>query len=152
AFGTWLGCLGGPLGPAIAGSIFILASRSPRATAICLKALGIVILASVFLWVRSLFGIVFMTGVGLAILLVAYRGNHWLKGLSIQFLGVQACISTFQQVGYLFTYAIAGKQLSDTGLLQQYLWFPYWLWGALIAVLTLGLLLWSLKVAYTPPK
>ncbi|MDM7326917.1 MAG: M50 family metallopeptidase [Thermosynechococcus sp. Uc] len=150
--GHGLVALGGPLGPAIAGSIFILASRSPRATAICLKALGIVILASVFLWVRSLFGIVFMTGVGLAILLVAYRGNHWLKGLSIQFLGVQACISTFQQVGYLFTYAIAGKQLSDTGLLQQYLWFPYWLWGALIAVLTLGLLLWSLKVAYTPPK
>lgn len=150
--GHGLVAIGGPLGPAIAGSLFILSSRSHRATDICLKALGMIILASVLLWVRSLFGIVFMTLVGIAILLVAYRGNRWLKGISIQFLGVQACISTFQQVDYLFTYAIPEGQLSDTGLLQDYLWLPYWLWGALITGLTLGLLLWSLKVAYTRPR
>ncbi|AHB88245.1 hypothetical protein NK55_04605 [Thermosynechococcus sp. NK55a] len=144
--------IGGPLGPAIAGSLFILSSRSHRATDLCLKALGMMILVSLLLWVRSLFGIVFMTLVAIAILLVAYRGNRWLKGISIQFLGVQACISTFQQVDYLFTYAIAGPQLSDTGLLQRYLWLPYWLWGALISGMTLWLLLWSLKVAYTHPR
>lgn len=143
--GHGLVAMGGPLGPAIAGSILILSSRSHRATDFCLKALGMTIVASVFLWVRSLFGIVFMALVGIAMLLVAYRGHPWLKGISIQFLGVQACISTFQQVNYLFTYAIPGGQLSDTGILQQYLWLPYWLWGALICVMTLGLLLWSLK-------
>ncbi|URR36318.1 M50 family metallopeptidase [Thermosynechococcus sp. HN-54] len=147
--GHGLVAIGGPLGPAIAGSLFIFSSRSHGATDFCLKALGIMMLASVLLWVRSLFGIVFIASIGVAILLVAYQGNRWLKGIAIQFLGVQACISTFQQVNYLFTYAILGGQLSDTGLLQQYLWLPYWLWGALIAVMSLGLLLWSLKVAYT---
>ncbi|BAY50910.1 hypothetical protein NIES2134_115100 [Thermostichus vulcanus NIES-2134] len=150
--GHGLVAIGGPLGPAIAGSLFILSSRSHRATDLCLKALGMMIVVSLLLWVRSLFGIVFMTLVGIATLLVAYRGNRWLKGIAIQFLGVQACISTFQQVDYLFTDAIPGGQPSDTGLLQQYLWLPYWLWGAMISVITLWLLLWSLKVAYTRPR
>ncbi|BCX13289.1 MAG: peptidase M50 [Thermosynechococcus sp.] len=150
--GQGLVAMGGPLGPAIAGSLFILSSRSHRATDLCLKALGMLILVSLLLWVRSLFGIVFMTLVAIAILLVAYCGNRWLKGIAIQFLGVQACISTFQQVDYLFTQAIPGGQLSDTGLLQRYLWLPYWLWGAIISLMTLGLLLWSLKVAYTRPR
>jgi len=60
-------------------------------------------MVSTLLWVRSLFGILVMPLIGLGVLLIAYRGSRWLKDFSIQFLGVQACISTFQQVGYLFT-------------------------------------------------
>ncbi|XFA74166.1 M50 family metallopeptidase [Thermosynechococcaceae cyanobacterium Okahandja] len=149
--GHGLVAMGGPLGPAVAGSLLILSSRSARATTLCLQALGIIILVSTLLWVRSLFGIVFMPLIGIGILLIAYRGSRWLKDFSIQFLGVQACISTFHQVGYLFTYAIPGGHLSDTGLLQKYLFLPYWLWGALISVLTVAILAWSLKTAYRSP-
>ncbi|WP_448533776.1 M50 family metallopeptidase [Parathermosynechococcus lividus] len=149
--GHGLVAIGGPLGPAIAGSVLILSSRSPRATSLCLQALGIIIMVSTLLWVRSLFGILVMPLMGLGVLLIAYRGSHWLKDFSIQFLGVQACISTFQQVGYLFTYRISSGYLSDTGLLQKYLFLPYWLWGAAIAVVTVALLAWSLKTAYSSP-
>ncbi len=150
--GHGLVALGGPLGPAVAGSLLIFSSRSPRATTLCLQGLGITMLVSTLLWVRSLFGIVFIPLLGLIILGIAYRGNRWLKDFTIQFLGVQACISTFEQVGYLFTYVIPGGHLSDTGLLQKYLFLPYWLWGALISFMTIALLAWSLKIAHRPSR
>lgn len=146
--GHGLVAMGGPLGPAIAGSILILSSQSPRATSICLQTLGMMIMVSTLLWVRSLFGIVFMLLMGLGILLIAYRGSRWLKDFSIQFLGVQACISTFHQLGYLFTHSTPSGHLSDTGLLQEYLFLPYWLWGAIISFLAVAILAWSLKKTY----
>ncbi|MDY6902202.1 MAG: M50 family metallopeptidase [Cyanobacteriota bacterium] len=138
----------GLLGPPIAGAILILASRSFKTASISLKILGGFLLFSVLIWVRSLFGIVAILLLGLIILGIGIKANRWFQGFSIQFLGVQACISTYNQLDYLFTPTAGPLGISDTGQIQQQLLLPYWFWGGLIAVASLLILVQSLRIAY----
>ncbi len=138
----------GLLGPPIAGAILILASRSFKTASLSLKILGGFLLFSVLIWVRSLFGIVAILLLGLIILGIGIKGNRWFQGFSIQFLGVQACISTYHQLDYLFTPTAGPLGVSDTGQIQRQLLLPYWFWGGLIAVASLVILVQSLRIAY----
>jgi hypothetical protein len=92
---------------------------------------------------------------GLLILAIALKAPHWVQGFAIQFLGVQACVSTFHQVDYLFTrMAVVGGRasLSDSGQIAQNLLLPYWFWGALMAIASLFLLVQSLRIALADQK
>lgn len=142
---------GGPLGPPIAGTLFILCGRRRSLARTALVLLGGLLLLSALLWVRSPFGLAAVGLLGAAILLLAVKGAVWWQEFGIQFLGVQACISTYRQVGYLFKdYAdIDGEwMMSDTMQIQQQLWLPYWLWGGLIIALSLSMLALGLWLAY----
>jgi hypothetical protein len=64
---------------------------------------------------------------------------------------VQACISTYQHAGYLFSPggSIAGQtQRSDTAAIADALLLPYWFWGGAISVVILVLLVASLGFAF----
>ena len=87
----------GPLGPAIAGALLILSSRSARATRTALAVLGIALIASTLIWVRSPIGWLILPALGAAILLVALGASDPWRRFAIQFLGVQAAISAWQQ-------------------------------------------------------
>jgi hypothetical protein len=138
----------GPMGPPIAGAALILASRSFKVASLSLKILGGFLLLSTLVWVRSLFGIVAIPLLGLIILGIALKAPRWVQGFGVQFLGVQACISTYHQVNYLFSYTAGPLGLSDTGQMQRYLLLPYWFWGGLMAIASLVILARSLQVAY----
>ncbi|MBD2165656.1 M50 family metallopeptidase [Calothrix membranacea FACHB-236] len=138
----------GPMGPPIAGAALILASRSFKVASLSLKILGGFLLLSTLVWVRSLFGIVAIPLLGLIILGIAFKAPRWVQGFAIQFLGVQACISTYHQLNYLFSYNAGPLGLSDTGQMERYLFLPYWFWGGLMAIASLVILVRSLQVAY----
>jgi|CXWL01.1.fsa_nt_gi hypothetical protein len=142
---------GGPLGPPIAGCALVLAGRSATATRVGLWTLGGALGLSVVFLVRSLFGVAAVLLWAVVVCALALAPVAWLRGLALQVLGVQACISTFKNVDYLFTrqVIIDGQiMFSDTGQIAEALWLPHWLWGALIAVAAAGLLVGSLWVAY----
>lgn len=138
----------GPMGPPIAGAALILASRSFKAATLSLKILGVFLLVSTIIWVRSLFGIVAIPLLGLIILGIALKAPRWVQGFTVQFLGVQACVSTYHQLDYLFSYSAGPLGLSDTAQIQQRLLLPYWFWGGLMAVASLVILVQSLRLAY----
>ncbi|HEX8655413.1 MAG TPA: M50 family metallopeptidase [Allosphingosinicella sp.] len=143
----------GPLGPAIAGALLIVASRSPAATRYALAVLGALLVLSTLIWVRSPTGWLVLPALGIAIGLLALRGSPPWRGFVIQFLGVQAAISAWQQFGYLFSPGgtIGGAlHRSDTGAIADVLLLPYWFWGALISAAILALLWWSLSLAFRP--
>ncbi len=149
--GQALVAAGGLMGPPIAGAAFIVASRRFRNAHYSLMFLGGMLLISALIWVRSLFGFVAISLLGITILAIALKTPKWLQGFAIQFLGVQACINTFHQLDYLFTGAavIGGRQmLSDTGQIARQLLLPYWFWGSLIAAASLIILVQSLRIAY----
>ena len=64
----------GLLGPTAAGCALILSSQTRRATTAALGVLGIVLLASTLIWVRSLTGWVVLPAIGAACLWLAFRG------------------------------------------------------------------------------
>ena len=138
----------GPMGPPIAGAALILASRSFRAATLCLKILGSFLLFSTLIWVRSWFGLLAIPLLGLIILGIALKAPRWAQGFVIQFLGVQACVSTYHQLDYLFSQSAGPLGLSDTAQMQRYLLLPYWFWGGLMAIASLVILVQSLRVAY----
>ena len=141
----------GPMGPPIAGAALILASRNARTASVGLYLLGAFLLVSTAVWVRSAFGIIAIPAIGLAILVVCSRGSRETRRLAVQFLGVQACVSTYHQVGYLFTYSAGPLGISDTAQMQRILLLPYWFWGGLIAIASLLILAYSLHAAYYRP-
>lgn len=138
----------GPMGPPIAGAALILASRSFKVASLSLKILGGFLLLSTLIWVRSPFGFVAIPLLGLIILGIALKAPHWVQGFAVQFLGVQACVSTYHQLDYLFSYSAGYLGLSDTAQMQKYLLLPYWFWGGLMAIASLLILVQSLRVAY----
>ncbi|MEH2315381.1 MAG: M50 family metallopeptidase [Nostoc sp.] len=138
----------GPMGPPLAGAALILASRSFRAATLCLKILGSFLLFSTLIWIRSWFGLVAIPLLGLIILGIALKAPRWAQGFAIQLLGVQACVSTYHQLDYLFSQSAGPLGLSDTAQMQRYLLLPYWFWGGLMAIASLVILVQSLRVAY----
>ena len=141
----------GPLAPAIAGSIFIFAGRFANTAHYCLLLLSLMLLLSALIWVRSGFGIGILLVLSGSIFFIALQASQTFQQFAIQFLGVQACISTFRQLDYLLTreVVIGGKgMLSDTGQIAEYLFLPHYFWGWLIIITALVILLFSLKSAY----
>ena len=71
----------GPLGPAIAGALLIISSRSPTATRNALAVLGVALILSTLIWVRSLTGWLVLPALGIAIVVLALRGSSALAAL-----------------------------------------------------------------------
>ena len=141
----------GPLGPAVAGALLIVSSRSATATRNALAVLGIALILSTLIWVRSLTGWLVLPALGVAMVLLAVRGSRAWQGFAIQLIGVQACISVWQQFDYLFSPggAVGGQlQRSDTGAIADVLLLPYWFWGATISIVILALLWLSFSLAF----
>jgi hypothetical protein len=150
-FGRAFVAAAGALGPPFAGALLIISSRWPHNASALLKAFGGLLIFSAILWIRSLFGVVAILLISLFILFIAFRSSSKVQIFTIQFLGVQACISTLQQIGYLFTYSAGPLGLSDTGYIQKILVLPYWFWGLLITLLSFFVLIHSLNFAYRKP-
>jgi hypothetical protein len=149
--GNALVAAGGLMAPPIAGSIFIMTGRTPKASKISLMVLSVVLFLSVVIWVRTLFGVCIISAFAMVIFAIAHYGKAGLQQFTIQFLGVQACINTYFQLSYLFmaSAVINGQTMhSDTGSIAQNLFLPYWFWGGLIAISSFALLLFSLYKAY----
>jgi hypothetical protein len=138
----------GPMGPPLAGAGLIIASRNPKASSMILKFLGIFLLFSALVWVRSIFGIVAILVMGAIVLGISFIKSEGLRNFAVQFLGVQACVATYFQIGYLFSYSAGPLGISDTARIQQILLLPYWFWGALMAVWSMFILITSLRFAY----
>jgi Peptidase M50B-like len=141
----------GPMAPPIVGGLIILASRRWRTTQLALLLLGGALILSTLIWVRSLFGLVAIPLLGILVLAITLYAPRWLQIFAVQLLGVQACISTYHQMDYLFTrQAVIGgrSMLSDSGQIAQNLLLPYWFWGALMAIASLIILVQSLRSAY----
>lgn len=141
----------GPLGPAIAGALLIVSSRSPTATRNALAVLGAALIVSTMIWVRSPTGWLVLPALGLAIAALALRGSLPWRSFVIQLIGVQAAISAWQQFDYLFSPGgnVGGElHRSDTGAIADVLLLPYWFWGAIISATILALLWWSFRLVF----
>jgi hypothetical protein len=137
----------GPMGPPLAGAGLIVASRNPKASSMILKFFGIFMIFSALVWIRSLFGFVAIFVMGSYVLGMSFVRSEGLRNFAVQFLGVQACVATYVQIDYLFSYSAGPLGISDTGRIQQIILLPYWFWGAIIAAGSIFILVTSLRFA-----
>ncbi len=149
-FGPALVAAAGPLAPALAGSLLILASRRAQTARTGIGVLAGLMIVSLLLWVRSGFALLVIGILAALLLWIVAAASPGLRIWTVQFLGVQASISMFFQIDYLFTrqVVIGGKTfLSDTGQMAQALLLPYWCWAVVLIALALLLPYRSLRRA-----
>jgi hypothetical protein len=144
---------GGLLGPTIAGSALLILARSPRRSRTLLWLLAGGLLTVVVCWTRNAFGVTFLIACAVFFAGVA----RWLSDRGASFVlrltGAILCLSWLQHVDYLFSAGatIDGRRhASDTAVIAQALWLPYWFWGAVIALLSLAVLAFGLWMATRP--
>lgn len=141
----------GPIGPALAGALLIMASRTTAGSRLALEILGWALIVSTVIWVRSMIGWIILPGLGLGIIALERLARPSLHRLAVQVLGVQAAISAWRQFDYLFSAGgVVGGEMhrSDTGAIADALLLPYWFWGAAISIGIVALLWWSVRTAF----
>jgi hypothetical protein len=154
--GRALVAAGGPVAPAVAGGLMIVCSRSAKPTRGCLFALGTMLVLSALFWIswwESFIGALAIFALGAGLLGLAAAGGDFLRTLTLQVCGVQACISLWRHWSYFFTSVanVGGReQHSDAAVIAQALWLPTWFWGVLLTAFSLGVLLTSLWIAFRP--
>ncbi len=156
-FGKSIVAAAGPVGPSLAGAIFVVSSAKIKSTKIMLFVLSFLLIISSILWVRPVISIGFLVILifSAVISFIAYKSSDNTKVLTLQFLAVQAFISVYMSIDYLFTSgAVVGGQemLSDTGVISQNLFLPHWIWGGLILILNIYLLYISFKYYFKKNK
>lgn len=142
--------LGDPLGPSVMGALLILASSARKYWKPALVLLAGALALSTVIWVRSAVGVIVLPLIAAALGLLAWKGPRGLQLFALQFMGVLAALSMFNDMDYLFSEsAVIGGQvmLSDTGAIEAELLLPHWIWATLIVVLSGLMIGWSLKYA-----
>ncbi|MCB9230641.1 MAG: M50 family metallopeptidase [Bacteroidia bacterium] len=142
---------GGLLGPPLVGAIFILLGARTSTSRITLFVFSALMIISSLVWVRTTIGLVVILGLALVAILIALKASRSVQQFAIQFVGVQAAVTTYRQVWYLFQgeAIINGKvYLSDTGQIASSIGLTYWIWGTIIATLSAILLLGSLWLVF----
>jgi hypothetical protein len=145
----------GLLGPSVAGVALLLMSRSPRHARLLLGACAVLIFLTVVLWASNPFGIVFLLGAAACLALSA----RWLPDLAaaflLNFIAALLCLSWLRDLDYMFSSSVVladGVHRSDTGLIANALFLPYWFWGAVVALISLALLIAGFRLTTWPPS
>ncbi len=145
--GKGLVAFAGPLGPTFFGVILILSSKKSITSKYILLILSILLLLSVVIWIRPVFSFGSITILLFSVLfvLIAISKKVNLQVAFISFIGVQAIISVYLSIGYLFS--PRGDILrSDTFVMQEVLLLPYWFWGGVIIIISALAFLYSFKI------
>lgn len=145
----WIVVSAGYLGSAIFGGILTLLSAASVSARRVLVGLGVALGVMSLLFVRNLFGL----GAGIliaALLVVAGRRlrETWADGLLL-FLAVQMMLSALDSVFDLVQIsAVNGAIRTDAQIMAQATGIPAIAWATLWSILSLGILLVSLRLAY----
>ncbi len=145
---------GGLLGPSIAGAALLVVSRNTQRAPLLLFVIGVLMVASVALFVRNGFGILFILTVSGTLIVIA-RSLPRAAPFTVQLIGVQLTLALFRDVGYMFSEGgVVGGQAhaSDSAAISQALIGPYWLWGGIVAMTAAICLFTGLRFALRGPK
>ncbi len=148
---------GGPLGPTIAGSLFIISSVNLRATKIILFLFAVLLIVSVVIWVRPIISFGFAISAIFAFVFgwISLYGKDGLKTITLQFIGIQAIASVYQSIGYLYSSGgvVDGRQFSsDTQIIAENIFLPVWFSASMILLISAIAVFYSIKFVLTRNK
>lgn len=145
---TALIAAGGLAGPTFAGIGLLLVSRNPRHARTVLACLAALIVATVVLWCRNAFGVLFLISVAATLGIAARMLPPAAASFLLHFIAATLCLSWFNHLGYLFSAqaVLNGVTLtSDSSVIAQALWLPYWFWGGVVALFSMAVTAWGIS-------
>ena len=134
---------GGLIGPALVGGALVILSRRYLASKFALTVLGGSLILSAVIWGATLFTIAFCLVTGAAMIGLSLLPHQLVRNAVTQLIGIQLCIENLLDLDYMFTESFSRDgiiQISDTANIADQIGGTYFIWGILIAVLTLAIL------------
>lgn len=141
----------GPLGPTLAGFLLIFLSTKEKLVKNTLYAFSAILLFSVIYWIRSVYGIPVILLFAVIVFFAAHKMKLQNQKLLLIFIGIQSYLSLYLSIGYLMSqeaYIDDQFHFSDTGVIAQNLFFPYWIWGGLIIFISIFAMVQSIMYVY----
>ncbi|WP_010181773.1 M50 family metallopeptidase [Aquimarina agarilytica] len=141
---------GGLLGPCIFGAILIMGAARANWSVWILRALIVLMVASILIWVRSLIGATVLSLIAAVLTLLSSLKNKAIAKWVLLFLGIQCTFSTYLQLNYLFTgtFERFGQTMtSDTQVIATNLFGFYWMWAIVICCIS-AYVLWKSYAFY----
>jgi hypothetical protein len=128
----------------------------PAGAQVILVALGLALLASLILWVRSVAGLVAVPLVAAVLVLFTWWGSPRERMFLAQFIGLRLALDTMGRgMDYLFTdSAMVGgvKRASDIARVAEGFGGPRFLWSGVIASVCIGFVAIGLVAAWRPHR
>ena len=140
---------GGPLGPPLAALALFWAGTGRDSAHVALAAVASVCLLVAVLFVRNLFGFVFVLLLGASLALLAWLATDPVAQFACAFLALQMSLSVFSRADYLFRAQArtgGGMMASDTAQIAAAIGLPYWFWGGVIALLSVAVVAYGLWI------
>jgi hypothetical protein len=133
----------GLLGPAILAGLFFFMVRTEHRARLMLASFGILLVLSIMLVVRNLFGVFFVAGMAALCFYFSLGAFKKYSQILLAFLAAQLSLSVFSRSDYLFTpvaLTSEGVMPSDVEHIASALYLPYWFWGACCGLFSLVIL------------
>ena len=150
-FGKAFVSAGGLVGPALCAGLGFFFGRTERGARATLMVFGLILVVAILLVVRNIFGLFFVGLTAALCLFIAAKGALWASQVLLLFLASQLALSVFSRGDYLFT-AVAntnqGPMPSDVAKMSEALFLPYWFWGGLCGLVSVGILFLGLRASF----
>ncbi len=133
----------GLVGPAVGGAALLVLASRPTLARVGLGVFALLSAVALIWVVRNMFGWFFVGLLAAGCSAAAWRGTAQIAQAVVAFLGVQLALSVFSRADYLFTEVAttgSGSHPSDVANMAEALWFPYWFWGGLCALVSVAAL------------
>jgi hypothetical protein len=138
----------GLIGPSIVAAAFFMSLKSDNRSRVALALFGIVLLFSLLLVVRNIFGVIFVSIIVLLCYYFSFGGGKNYAKIVLSFLSIQLSLSVFSRSDYLFTdkaITSMGVMPSDVAQIADALILPYWFWGILCGLISLVILAFGVR-------
>ena len=132
----------GLLGPSLLGVLLLFLTRGLNWYRVALVLLAL-LLALSFLWAADGFTRLVLSVSLLVVGLSAWKLPNRVAMFAAHIVAIALCLNAVTMFGYFFVgnAEVAGELFqSDTGVLQNVIGGPYWLWGAGLAALSIAIL------------
>jgi hypothetical protein len=136
----------GYLGASVVGCVLLAATRVHRWAHRILYAIGVLMLLTLVVWMRNAFSFAVVLVWGVALIVLARRGNGAVAQFLLGFLAIQVALNAVFDIRVLFLIPGApsdAQSMAGLSLLPAGLWASVWM---LVSVGLLGGTLWATRV------
>ena len=134
----------GYLGASVVGCFLLSAARVQKWARPILLTVGALMVVTVVLWIRNVFGIVVVASFALFLILVSRRATGKVLRFVLSLLAIQVALNAVYDIRVLFS--IKG-QPSDAETMARLFALPSWFWATTWMTLSALLFLWTIGVA-----
>jgi hypothetical protein len=136
------GCVAsaGYLGASVVGCLLMAASRLERQARAIVWTVGALMLFTLVMWIRNLFGFVVVLAWGGTLVALARTAGRHASRFYLSFLAIQVALDSVYDIRVLF--GVDGGH-SDAETMARLFLLPAWLWASAWMLMSIGMLAWT---------